>query len=304
MLSFDILCKDNFANTLNKLTKALGEGEILEDILASFLDISEEGAEVGVGASSGMLLVRIFDEGRYSFVYPIEVGDGYDVDAALLALSEYSVRELIPFYLTDTPREELDRLGRLFSHVDARAYDDDVDSFVALIYSECDMLDGVPSIAGEGVYLDEITEVDIPRYAALCRSDDVNKYWGYDYAADAADATDEYFLRVAEGELARGVALSLAVREKKGGSLVGEAVIFDFDYRGGAKVAVRLLPEVQGRGLGTRAFGTLIELARQIGVKRVRTEVMKENLPSIKMTGRLMPSVGEKDGKLLFALEL
>ena len=304
MLSFEVISKENLSNIIDRLADTLGDAEIVGDILESFLEISEEGAEVAVTAGHGMLLVRIYDGGRYSFVYPIELGESYDADAALIALSEYAIRELIPFYLTDTPREELERLSRLFSHVDARAYDEDVDSFVALVYSECDMLEGVPALSHDGIYLDEITEADIPAYAALARSESVNRYWGYDYSADAADAPDEYFLRTAEGEFARGIALSVAVREGKGKPFIGEGVIFDFDYRGGAKLAIRLLEAEQGRGVGSRAFGALVALAREIGLERIYAEVMCENERSVRVTAKHMNRIGESCGTVRFEMEL
>lgn len=305
MISFSVLSENNITELAESLGSALGDPDMVGGILESFLEISGEGAEVAVTSLSGELLVRIYDGGRYSFVYPIEIGEQTDTDAALSALADYSVREMIPFYLTDTPRDELDRLRSLFSHLDARAYDDDDDSFVALIYSECDMLDGAPTASFDTVTLSPITEADVSAYAALSRSELVNKYWGYDYREDEADASDEYFLTVAEGELARGIALSLAVREGDVSSdMLGEAVLFDFDYRGGAKFAIRLLPEYWGRGIGSRALRALIEIARDIGLERLDAEVMTENLPSIAMTGKYIPRIGERDGKAFFSLKL
>lgn len=305
MISFDILTADTFGKVTQRMREALGEPEITDGMLESFLEIAEEGAEVAVCSEGGELLVRIFDEGRYSFVYPIEVGEATDTDAALIALAEYSVREMIPFYLTDTPREELDRLRRLFSHVDARAYSDDEDSFVALVYSECDMLGSVPEVSLGGVTLSEITASDTENYARLSRSAEVNKYWGYDFAADRAEADDGYFLRVAESEFHKGIALSLAIRE--GGAdapLLGEAVLFNFDYRGGAMVALRLLPEHWGRGLGSRALAALIELGRNIGLCKLYSEVMLENVASVGMTEKHMRRTDDNHGKARFELSL
>lgn len=305
MLSFSLLDENSISALVRKLSLELGDGDTVAGMLESFLEIASEGPEVAVTSAYGELLVRIYDCGRYSFVYPIEVGEETDTDAALSALAAYSVRELIPFYLTDTPREELDRLRRLFSHLDARAYDDDEDSFVALVYSECDMLDGVPTLTEQGITLSPITDEDITAYAALSRSEEVGRYWGYDYKEDESDADDGYFLRVAESEFARGVAVSFAVREGGENSpMLGEAVLFDFDYRGGAMAAVRLLPEHWGRGIGTRAFGALVSMARDIGLKHLRAEVMAENLPSLAMTGKHLCRAGETDGRILFTREL
>ena len=305
MISFDILKEESLADISRRLTDELGDADMTEGILGSFLEISEEGAEVAVSAAYGCMLVRIYDAGRYSFVFPIEIGESTDLDAALSALADYSVKELIPFYLTDTPREELDRLRRIFSHLDARAYDEDEDSFVALIYSELDMLSEAPTLSHGGLTLSPITEADASSYAEIARSELVNRYWGYDYKEDKSDADERYFLEVAESELARGVALSLAVREGDESSpMIGEAVLFDFDFRGGAKLALRLLPEVWGRGIGSLTMEALISLGRELGLKRIYSEVRVENLASIAMTEKYMSRIDEREGRALFLTEL
>ena len=305
MLSFDILGEENAEEIYERLLPIVGGEDMLGDVMGSFLEVAAEGAEVALSGSDGCLLVRIYDDGKYSFVYPIELGEDADIDAALLALAEYTVREMVPFYLTDTPREELARLSHLFLHVDARAYDDDDDAFVALVYSECDMLESPPTYSEDGITLSEITDEDGEIYAALLTSTEVNKWWGYDYREDAPDADVDYFLDTVRGEFYSGIAISLAVREGDASSaLIGEGVIFDFDYRGGAMIAVRLLPEYQGRGIGKRAFHALISLAREIGLKIVRADVMCENLPSIKMCEACLERLPDDDGKARFELSL
>lgn len=303
MISFKILSEDNEAALTEELGAALGDSEYVADVVSSFLEISREGAEIALTNSHGCLLVRIFDGGRYSFVYPIDVAEGASPTGALAELVAYSVRELIPVYLTDTPREAIFDIQSRYPHVEARAYDEDVDSFAVAIYSELDLLDEVPTEEEDGIILSPLTDTDAPLYAALCRNDAVGRYWGYDYREDGI-TDDAHFLAEAKGELARGVALSLAIREKPRDELIGEAVLFDLDYVGGAMAAIRLFPEVQGRGVGTRALTALIRIARSLGLKTLRAEVMTENTPSIKMTEKQMPRVADKDGRAQFVLEL
>ncbi len=301
MLSFKILTDENKEEIIASIE---GENSCPDaaDIVGSFFELSrDEGLEIALNASHGCLLARIFDDGRYSFVYPIELF-GADVDAALLDLAEYARRELVALHLTDVPREELQRLGKIFPHIEARAYDDDEDGFVALVCSECDMLSDIPSASDGAVSLGELREEDAREYARLCRDEAVNRFWGYDYKADAERVEDGYFLAVAESELRRGVALSLAVRYE--GRFAGEAVIFDFDYFGGAMAAIRLLPEMQGRGIGSQALSLLIGIARDMGLLRLRAEVMSENIASVRMTEKQMPLIGEPVGRLQFELKL
>lgn len=302
MLSFTVLDRENKDATLEMLGKLITDTEFLSEIVESFLDFSEDGVEVGLSATEGVLLVRVLDGGRYSFVYPIEIDEGADVDLSLLEISRYAMRELIPIYLTDCPRDELSRIGRLFLHFDARAYEEDEDSFVVSINSECDLIAEIPTFASGKIVIGEIGDEDVADYAAICRSTEVNKYWGFDDLSDYPDCEDGYFLSLARSEMARGVALSLAVRLS--GRMVGEAVLFDFDYRGGAMAAIRLMSEAQGRGIGSTALGLLISLARDIGLKKLYAEVMVENLASIRMTEKQMNFVGEADGIKRFELDL
>ncbi len=308
MLTFEILNEENKSELIKRFTEELGDGETVAEIIEAFFQLSdEEGIEVAHTTSHGCLLVRIFDAGRYSFVYPIDIREDADIESTLTEIANYARRELIPLYFTDAPREELDRVGRVFPHIEARAYDEDEDSFVISIMSECDMLSDVPTFTHGDILLSQIDTSEIAEYARLCRDDEVNRYWGYDYKGDETDVTDEYFLRVTEAEFSAGVALALAVRERDGenkGKFLGEGVLFDFDYRGSAMVAIRLLPEYQGRGIGTRALEALIALAKDIGIKTLNSKVLLANTRSVKMTERKMPRLPDDDGKAVFVMNL
>lgn len=304
MLRFTVLTEENAQRLTDEISSSLYSREEVTKMVASFVDESrQEGAEVAITSSHGCLLVRVFDSDGYSFVYPIELIEGSSISDALSMIADYARHELIPIYFTDTPREELNTLRRVFLHIDARAYDDDEDLFVVRVGSECDLLDEIPTVIGDGISLSPIIEADIRSYAALCRNEQVNRYWGYDYKEDEADAPDSYFVDVVNSEFRRGVALSLAVR-REGGEFVGEAVIFDFDYRGGAKVAIRLLPEFQEMGIGTQALKCLISLSRDIGLSVLCAEVMRENIASVRMTEKQMPRVRETQTCIYFRLEL
>lgn len=304
MISFKILTEESADGFAAEFGALLGDEEYVGEILGSFLELSAEGVEVALSAAAGCLLVRIFERDRYSFVYPIEVSADADVSAALISISEYTRKEMIPLYLTDVPRDELDRLGGIFPHIEARAYDEDEDGFVVCVLSECDMLEEAPSLTLGGIVLGELTPGDMSEYARLCRDESVNRYWGYDYSQDAPAALDEYFLRTAEVEFRRGVAISLAVREEAGGSLMGEAVLFDFDYRGSAMLAIRLLPECQGRGVGTRVLSALLRLSANIGLTSLRARVKLENIPSLCMTEKQMTRLPDEGDEAVFSVAL
>ena len=304
MISFvkiDECDKDTLAASLGLVS---GEDrEYLYEVCDAFLGVAQEiGAEVAVTAAGGCLAVRIFDEGRYLFPFPVEVSDSSDTRAACLSVSEYARRELLPLYFSDVPREELSMLGELFSHIDARAYDGDEDLFGVSVNSECASLDGVSRVTHKGVTLDGLADSDREAYAALCSDSELNRWWGYDADADNPERDPDLYLKVARDELAAGIALTLAVRLE--GAFAGEAVIYDFDYTGGASVGIRVLPEYQGRGVGSRALEALIKLSRDMGLSRIRTSVMEENIPSVTMTDKHMRRGSSSGGKINYYLDL
>ena len=233
---------------------------------------------------------------------PFMLSEEADAEKALLSLASYSRRELIPLIITDVPRDEIEFLCSVFPHIDAFTYEDDDDSFYIKVNNECDMLDTVPSIELEGITLDEICDADKDKYAELCRDRSLNRYWGYDVYADNPGADVSFYLNVARREIEDGVAIALAIRE--GGQFVGEATLYDFNYRGSASIAVRVLPDYHSKGVGSRATMALIELARNIGLTTVNAEILNENERSIKMTSKFMQIVNRAESKTLFTLSL
>jgi RimJ/RimL family protein N-acetyltransferase len=85
---------------------------------------------------------------------------------------------------------------------------------------------------------------------------------------------------------------------------VGEATVYNFDYRGGASIAIRVLPNYHSRGIGSRTLKALIELAKQMDLHELRTEILIENVNSIKMTSKYMNEIMRDESKVLFALSI
>lgn len=249
-----------------------------------------------------VLYARIFDGERYLFPLPFMLTDSANATEACTRLAAYTVREMLPLIITDVPREELDFLQSVFPHMDACAYEDDDDAFFVKVNNECDMLTEVPTYDHDGITLDEIRDQDKAEYAELCRDRDLNKYWGYDVDADNPDGNADFYLDVARRELDEGIAIALAVRE--GGRFCGEATIYGFDYRGAASIAVRVLSGCHSRGIGSRAVGALILLAKQIGLSTLKAEILNENEASIKMTSKFMSVEKRTESKTYFTLSL
>ncbi len=298
-LSFAVLT-DELRNEL------VFKGDVYSDDLAmmldSFLELSREGIEAAVAIKCGCLLVRIFADGEYSFVSPIELEDGASVADALILVRDYAMRQMLPLIFTDVPRADIEYYQNFFKMPEARVYPDEDDTFFVSVFSECDGVDKPPSLYTERLILGEISEEHVPSYARLCRDKDVNRYWGYDVSADNKEDTDEFFLEVASRELDISQAITLGIFFD--GALIGEAVIYAFDFTGGASFGIRLLPEYHGKGFGTEALGAVISYSRDIGLDYLCADVMPENTKSIKMMDKYFDTGREKCGKMHFKLKL
>ncbi len=257
--------------------------------------------EYAVSIFCGCLLIRIFDMGRYVFLYPYEISDNANLIYAIEAISEYAAREEIQLVFSDVPGEEISVFSG-FRHMDVDAEDNEARSYRVKIKTECQLVDEIPEVTMGRVTLNAIAESDIGDYARLCKDENVNKYWGYDYSEDVASPKDAYFFEVAEQELARGVSMSMAIRSD--GVFCGEAALYAFDGRGGAEFAIRLLPEFHGRGLGAESVLAAVAVARKIGLTTIHSKAFPENLPSVAMLKKVADECVEEDGILKFTIYL
>lgn len=284
MLKFTELEEENIEKIVERL---FDSDSYAAEILYSF-DFSDPDVSYAVTPSHGCMLVRIFDYGRYLFLYPIELSADASPSRAVLEISEYARREEIGLTFVDVPSHEVKSFIELgFLHLDVDAVDED--SFRVRVKTECELAPNEIEFSCGELTLSEITDGDTADYAAICRDEVLNRFWGYDYKEDMPNAPDEYFLITARESRALGMALCLAVREN--GTLVGEVQFFAFDGRGECELAVRISRSNQSRGLGSRALGAAIQLSKGLGLRTVACDVMNENLHSFAMVEKFFTEV-------------
>jgi RimJ/RimL family protein N-acetyltransferase len=277
MLSFSLLDENGIEKTIDRIMSAIPDCDrsYLHEIIGSLLDGD---SEIAVSSSCGCLLIRIFD-GEYSFVYPIDLTDDADPDNACDDIRLYAMKEEIPLVFTDVPFDMLGALIHGYRHVSLDAGDSDCDTYTVRMLTEVALLDEVPTLDFGEITLDSLTEADDSDYSRLSKDRDTNRFWGYDYTADADNPTDDYFRLEAEGEFNRGVAMSFAVR--KDGRFVGEATLYAFDYHGGCELGIRILPEYRRGGLAGMIIDGFTECGSRLGLTNIRATVMADNLPSV-----------------------
>ena len=157
----------------------------------------------------------------------------------------------------------------------------------------------IPELKTERLTLTALREEDIPAYNALVLDADHNRWWGYDDAGSLTEPrTERSFFEVAERDFAARSAVNFAVRLD--GQFIGEAVLYRFDYRGGAELGCRIAPAFTGHGYGTEAFAAVADWALyQVHLTKVVAKCFRENEPSRKMLSASMRPIGE-DGTFYY----
>ena len=286
MIKFTEITKKNIKTTAEKL---FDSSLLAEEIMNSFS--FDDDLYYAVANFSSCMLVRVFDLGRYVFLYPFELSRDARVEEAILEMTEYAMKEELDFVLCDVPTDGVGKLLSLgFRHLDVDLEDEG--AYRVRVKTECTLLKSVPCFEIEGLSIGEIDASCEGEYAALCRDPFLNRFWGYDYREDLPNADDEFFINMAKGGFVRGVSLTLAL--KKDGIFVGIIELFAFDGRGGCEFAVKIAREHQGRGYGSVATKAAIEVAKRTGLVRLFCDVMTENVRSLNLMKKFFEQTESK----------
>lgn len=156
-------------------------------------------------------------------------------------------------------------------------------------------VDVIPELRTERLTLSALTEADIPAYNALVLDGERNRWWGYDDVGGLGGPVEERsFFDVARRDFENRQAVNFAVRLD--GKLIGEAVLYRFDCRGGAELGCRIDGAYAGKGYGTEAFAAVADWALyKVHLTRVVAKCFKENQASYKMLSSCMRRNGEDE---------
>ena len=153
----------------------------------------------------------------------------------------------------------------------------------------------IPTLQTERLTLSALTEEDIPAYNALVLDQERNRWWGYDDVGGLGGPMQEdSFYQVAKRDFENKLAVNFAVRLD--GKLIGEAVLYSFDYKGSAELGCRIDSKYAGQGYGKEAFAAVADWALyQVNLNRVVAKCFKENQASYKMLSSCMRKIGEDE---------
>ena len=153
----------------------------------------------------------------------------------------------------------------------------------------------IPTLTTPRLTLTDLREEDIPAYNALVLDGERNRWWGYDDVGGLGGPVEERsFFDVAQRDFASGMAVNFAVRLE--GKLIGEAVLYNFDGRGGAELGCRIDAAYAGHGYGTEAFAAAADWGLyKADLSRIVAKCFKENGASYKMLSSCMRKKGEDE---------
>lgn len=161
--------------------------------------------------------------------------------------------------------------------------------------TEMDRLTEIPEVKTERLTLSALTEDDRDAYNALCLDEERNRWWGYDWHKDYhGEPLEEYFLSVANEDFRLRRCVNFAVRLDD--RCIGEAVLYQPDFRGGAELGCRIAPAYAGHGYGREAFAAAAEWALyRLGLAKVVAKCYRENKASYEMLASCMRPKGEDE---------
>lgn len=308
-------------NHVNKFRKLYGEPDIrfltpydLPDVEA-FLD--EYGAEhtdallleqtelkrtkelCNVYPALGLLAAGLFVSGKLAAISIGEVvGDSLLIHVEK-ALTRYE--GIYPTVFSGFVRLIRDRLGRDLSYVNREDDSGDpglrisktqyhpilmADKYLVHVGSPATKTEPACTLHGEKVVLTEIRESDKEAYLKLNLDVENNRYWDYDYREDPAitgPIDENTFYDSVVYDMRAGDSINFAVRLTPDGEMIGETILWNFTFDGGAELGCRILPAFQGKGYGKDAFGTTADYAVGRLERRVTARCRRENEASRRM---------------------
>ena len=158
----------------------------------------------------------------------------------------------------------------------------------------------IPVLTTQRLTLDALREEDIPAYNRLVLDRERNRWWGYDDVGGlGAPVEERSFFEVAQRDFANRAAVNFAIRLD--GEFIGEAVLYNFNYRGDAELGCRILPEYAGHGYGREAFAAVADWGLyRVQLNRVVAKCFHENEASRAMLSASMRPAGKDETFLYF----
>ncbi len=137
-----------------------------------------------------------------------------------------------------------------------------------------------PTLKGEKVILNKITKKDSKNYFKLYTQVKNNKYWGYDYKKDVKNIDENTFYLLQKKDFKNKSNLCLAIRKKGNTELIGEVVLYNFDYKNNVEVGIRLFKKEQKKGYAKESLALIENYVEKVLKLNLVAKCFKKNLSS------------------------
>ena len=127
-----------------------------------------------------------------------------------------------------------------------------------------------------------------------------NKFWGYDYKKDLKTVNEDTFYLLQKKDFKNKNNMCLAIRKRATDKLIGEVVLYNFDYDNFVEVGIRLFKKEQGKGYAKESL-TLIEnyVKNTLGLK-ILAKCYKQNSASKNLFLKSGFKIYKEDNKYIY----
>lgn len=116
-------------------------------------------------------------------------------------------------------------------------------------------IEKIPTLRGKNITLGEIKKSDAFAYYKLYVAVKNNRYWGYNYKKDLDGKNVEDFYNLAKTDFKKKDNAVFIIRKNK--ELIGEVILYNFNYSGQVEIGIRLLKKAQGKGYAVEALNIM-----------------------------------------------
>ena len=157
-----------------------------------------------------------------------------------------------------------------------------------------------PTLKGNLITLSPIKKSDSKEYFKLYTATKNNRYWNYDYKKFITDVNADTFYKLQLNDYKKRQNMCLAIKEKGKDKLIGEVVLYKFDYDNSVEVGIRLNKQYQNKGYGKEGIKLITDFVKnKLGLK-VKARCFKENIPSYNMFVKSGFKVSLSDNKFYY----
>ena len=269
--------------------RAEGIEELVESLLA--LDLPDE----RYALSSGCLCTMYLADGEVLLALPQPYTEEGSVEGALSELEEFIRHADLPMQYVGVTKEEFPLLISRYRHTNVDLIDRADETFRVSVLTEPMLFAEIPEICGERITLCPIDETDEDMLLCLENDEESVRYF-----RDERDLSEKGApLAMLQHEREHGISIPLSIRVD--GKPVGNLALYAFDGKGGAEVAVRILPEHRRLGYAREALECAFCFAEGIlSLTHLDGVVKIENTPSLSLCGSIMTEIQNDGERVVF----